>query len=276
MTVAPVYTLSDGCALPAAGFGTYPLDDAEAEIAVRNALELGYRLIDTAASYGNETAVGRGIATSEVPREDVFVTSKLRGRDQGYDKTLAAFRQALDRLGLDYLDAFLIHWPLPRVDAYTDSWRAMIRLREEGLVRSIGVSNFTTGHLERLREETGVVPAVNQIEVHPYFPQREQREAHAAMGIRTESWRPLGKGTELLDEPVVAELAQRHGVTAAQVVLRWHVELGNVPLPKSASPERRGNNLDIFGFTLEPAEVAALSALERGRLGGDPTTHEEF
>ncbi|MGW0998862.1 aldo/keto reductase [Streptomyces sp. NPDC002520] len=276
MTTAPTRILSDGVSMPVVGFGTYPLEEADAEAAVRGALDVGYRLIDTAASYGNEVAVGRAIAACGLPRAEVFVTTKLRGSAHGYDETRRACAESAARLGVDYVDLYLIHWPLPRLDRYTDSWRAMIDLREEGLIRSLGVSNFTPRQIDRLYEETGVMPSVNQIEMHPYFPQPDQRAAHAARGVATQSWSPLGRGSELLTEPVVLEAAHRHGVTPAQVVLRWHLQLDALPIPKSASPTRQRANLALFRFTLTETEVAALSALARGRTGGDPDTHEEF
>ncbi|BCJ38431.1 oxidoreductase [Actinocatenispora thailandica] len=272
----PGYAIGAGVELPAVGLGTYPMRDEQAVTAVRGALRLGYRLIDTAASYDNEEAVGRGIAAAGLARDDVFVTTKLRGRDHGYQETLAAFEASRLALGLDYLDLYLIHWPLPRIDRYVESWRAMMTLRSDGLVRSIGVSNFTVAQLDRLIEETGEPPAVNQIELHPYFPQQQLRAAHEARGIRTESWSPLARAGELLREPVVVQAAQRHGVEPAQVVLRWHVQLGAVPIPKSASRQRQATNLDLFGFELDEAELAALSGLARGRQGGDPERHEEF
>ncbi|OPF81843.1 2,5-diketo-D-gluconic acid reductase [Streptomyces antioxidans] len=276
MDTVPRRALSDGASIPAAGFGTYPLSGSGAESAVREAIAAGYRLIDTAASYGNEAEVGRAVATSGVPREEVVLMTKLRGRDQGYERTLAAFEESAARLGVDYVDIYLIHWPLPRLDAYADSWRAMIKLRDEGRIRSIGVSNFTPAQLDRLSGETGVTPSVNQIELHPRFPQPEQREADAARGVATVSWSPLGRGSGILDDPVVTGLARSHGVTPAQVVLRWHHQLGAIPIAKSATPERQRANLDLFGFELTAEEMAALSGLERGRLGGDPDTHEEF
>ncbi len=276
MDAIPSRVLSDGTSIPAVGFGTYPLSGPDAESAVRDAITAGYRLIDTAASYGNESEVGRAVATSGVPREEVFLMTKLRGRDQGYERTLAAFEESAARLGVDYVDIYLIHWPLPRLDAYADSWRAMIKLRQEGRIRSIGVSNFTPVHLDRLSEETGAVPSVNQIELHPNFTQPGQRDADAARSIATMSWGPLGRGSGTLADPVVTGLARAHGVTPAQVVLRWHFQLGAIPIAKSATPERRRANLDIFGFDLTTDEVAALSGLERGRLGGDPDTYEEF
>ena len=276
MSNHPVHTLNDGTRFPAIGLGTWPLDDADAERAVTEALRLGYRLVDTATNYRNEAGVGLGVARSGVPREEVVVTTKLPGRHHGYEETLASFEESRSRLGVEYVDLYLIHWPLPRVGKYVDSWRAMIKLREEGLVRSIGVSNFTVEHIERLEKETGVLPSVNQIELHPFFPQEELRAFHAAKGIVTESWSPLGRGSDLLDDPVVARIAEAHGVTPGQVVLRWHTQLGAVPIPKSSDPGRQRENLDVFGFELEPDQLAAVADREHRRQGGDPETHEEF
>lgn len=258
------------------GLGTWPLDDDAAEEAVAGALGRGYRLVDTALNYGNETGTGRGIARSGVPREDVFVTTKVPGRHQGYEKTLASFEESRRNLGLDQVDLYLIHWPLPRVDLYVDTWRALITLRDDGLVRSIGVSNFTAEHLARLEEETGVLPAVNQIEMHPRLPQEELRAVHAAKGIVTESWSPLGRGRDLLADPELVGIAAAHGVTPGQAVLRWHTQLGSVPIPKSADPGRQRENLDLFGFVLTPDELARISAGPQQRFGGDPEVHEEF
>jgi 2,5-diketo-D-gluconate reductase A len=274
-TITP-HELNDGRAVPAIGFGTWPLDDDAAEKAVTSALELGYRLVDTATNYRNETGVGRAVARSAVPRGSIVVTTKLPGRDHGYDGTLAAFEASRSRLGLERVDLYLIHWPLPRVDKYVDSWRAMIKLRADGLVRSIGVSNFTEEHLTRLVDETGVAPAVNQIEMHPMLPQEELRAFHDELEIVTESWGPLGRGPELLDDAAIRAVAAAHQVTPAQAILRWHVQCGAVPIPKSADPERQRQNLDIFGFELTPDEMAAITDRPRRRLGGDPDTHEEF
>ncbi|MCI3273731.1 aldo/keto reductase [Streptomyces cylindrosporus] len=276
MVSIPTHTLNDGTRLPAIGLGTWPMSDAEAERAVAEALGLGYRLVDTAANYRNEDGVGLGIARGGVPREEVVVTTKLPGRHHGYEETLASFEESRRRLGLEYVDLYLIHWPLPRVDKYVDSWRAMIKLREDGLVRSIGVSNFTVEHIERLEKETGELPSVNQIELHPLFPQQELREFHAAKGIVTESWSPLGRGSSLLEDPVIVSIAEAFGVTPGQVVLRWHTQLGAVPIPKSSNPERQRQNLDIFGFELGPAQLRAVSDRAHRRLGGDPVVHEEF
>ena len=276
MISVPTHTLNDGTTLPALGLGTWPMSDAEAERAVSEALDLGYRLVDSATNYRNESGVGRGVARSGAPREEVVVTTKLPGRHHGYEETLASFEESRSRLGLEYVDLYLIHWPLPRVGKYVDSWRAMIKLREEGLVRSIGVSNFTVEHIERLEKETGVLPSVNQIELHPFFPQDELRAFHTAKGIRTESWTPLGRGTGLLDDPVVIGIAEAFGVTPGQVVLRWHTQLGAVPIPKSSDPERQRHNLDVFAFELDETQMNAVADRAHRRLGGDPEVHEEF
>ncbi|WP_425444591.1 aldo/keto reductase [Streptomyces phaeoluteigriseus] len=276
MNHIPTHTLNDGTTLPAVGLGTWPMDDAQAEQAVAGALGLGYRLIDTATNYRNETGVGRGIARADVPREEIVVTTKLPGRHHGYEETLASFEESRRRLGVDRVDLYLIHWPLPRVDKYVDSWRAMIKLREDGLVRSIGVSNFTPSHIERLEKETGVLPAVNQVEVHPLFPQDALRAFHVSKGIVTESWSPLGRGSALLDDPAVLSVAEAHGVTPGQAVLRWHLQLGAVPVPKSADPERQRANLEVFGFELDAPQMAAIADRAPRRLGGDPEVHEEF
>ncbi len=247
MSGTPDHALNDGTRLPAVGLGTYPLDDAAAEEAVAGALGLGYRLIDTALNYGNETGTGRGIARSGVPREEVRLTTKVPGRHHGYEETLASFEESRARLGVEYVDLYLIHWPLPRVDKYVDTWKAMIRLREDGLVRSIGVSNFTAAHLERLELETGVLPSVNQIEMHPLLPQEELRAVHAAKGVLTESWSPLARGREVLEDPTTVAIARDHGVTPGQVVLRWHTQLGAVPIPKSADPGGSGRTSTCSG-----------------------------
>ncbi|MRG61660.1 aldo/keto reductase [Agromyces sp. CFH 90414] len=274
---APEYALRDGNRIPALGLGTYGLDDEPGVEAILTAIDDGYRLIDTAYNYGNEAAVGEAIARTTVDRSDLVITTKLPGRHHGSQATLTSFEESRRRLGLEWVDLYLIHWPNPSADKYVDTWRAMITLREKGLVRSIGVSNFTQPMLERLERETGLLPVVNQVELHPYFPQAQLRAFHDEHGIRTESWSPLAKRSELLQEPVITELAARYGVTPAQVVLRWHVELEAIPIPKSADPVRRRANLDVFGFALQPEEVEAIAALERGRLwGGDPDTHEEM
>ncbi|WP_026481839.1 aldo/keto reductase [Agromyces subbeticus] len=275
--IAPEYSLRDGNTIPALGLGTYGLDDQAGIDAITAGIADGYRLIDTAYNYGNEEAVGEAIRRTDVDRSDLVITTKLPGRHHGFDETIASFEESRSRLDLDWVDLYLIHWPLPRIDKFVESWRAMISLREKGLVRAIGVSNFTQAQLTRLIDETGVVPVVNQVELHPYFPQDELRAFHDEHDIRTESWSPLARRTELLAEPTVTEIAETHGVSPAQTVLRWHVELEAVPIPKSSDAARRRENLDVFGFALTSEEVDAISALSRGRIwGADPETHEEF
>jgi len=275
----PTHTLNDGAVLPAIGFGTYPLKDDEAVSGIVSAIEAGYRLLDTAVNYGNEQEVGEAVSASGLPREELLVASKIPGRDHGYDDAIASVRGSLERLRLDYIDLHLVHWPNPSVGRYAEAWRALVDLREQGLVRSIGVSNFTAAHLDRVIAETGVTPAVNQIELHPYFPQVDMRAVNAERGIQTESWSPLGKRQAPFTEPAVADAAAAHDVSPGQVILRWQVQLGSIPIPKSATPERQRANLDVFGFELSDAEMAAITALGRpdGRLfGGDPDTHEEM
>jgi len=274
----PTYTLNDGTTLPAIGFGTYPLKGDDGTAGVTSALEVGYRLLDTAVNYGNEREVGEAIRRSGLPREEIRVASKIPGRHHGYDDAIASVRGSLERLGLDHLDLQLIHWPNPSVGRYPEAWRALVDLHKDGLVRSIGVSNFTEQHLARLIDDTGVTPSVNQVELHPYFPQVQMRAVHERLGIRTESWSPLGKRQAPFTEPPVAAAAERHRVTPGQVILRWQVQLGSIPIPKSATPERQRQNLDVFGFELTDDEVSAITALGRadGRLfGGDPDVHEE-
>jgi diketogulonate reductase-like aldo/keto reductase len=272
---APTIELLDGRTIPQLGFGTWPLDDDEAYAAVGTALECGYRLIDSAARYDNEVGVGRAVADSGVPREEIVVTTKLPGADHGYDEALAGFEESRQRLGLEYVDLYLIHWPLPTIDRFVDTWRAFVHLREQGLARSIGVSNFTPAQIERIADETGVWPAVNQIELHPDFAQADVRAWHAEHGVAIEAWRPLGRG--LLGHPKLAEIGEAHGKTPAQVVLRWHVQLGLVAIPKSGNPERIAQNIEIFDFELSDGELASMAELDReNRLGGDPDTHVEL
>jgi 2,5-diketo-D-gluconate reductase A len=274
MTI-PHYTLNDGLQIPALGFGTYKLTENDGFESISTAIAAGYRLLDTAALYGNEAEVGRAIAESGIDRDQFIVTTKLRGRALGFDETMLAFEESRQLLGLDVVDIYLIHWPNPRLNRYLDSWQAMIELKDDGLIRSIGVCNFPQQHLQKLMDSTGVTPSINQIELHPYFPQAELRAFHAEHGIQTESWSPLGRGSELLSEQVIVDAASAHGVSPAQAVLRWHTQQGLLPLPKSATAERQALNLNSFGFDLTPIELEAITALERGRLGGlDPETTE--
>ncbi|KQQ92799.1 hypothetical protein ASF62_13385 [Leifsonia sp. Leaf325] len=273
----PTHTLNDSTSIPVIGLGTYGLRGAAGTQAVAAAIGSGYRLLDTALNYENEREVGDGIRVSGIDRGEIIVTSKIPGRHHGYDETLGSFAESSTNLGLDVIDLYLIHWPLPGVDKYLDTWKAMIALRDEGKVRSIGVSNFTEEHLERIIGETGVAPAVNQVELHPYFPQAALRAFHERHAIRTESWSPLAKRGELTREPLLVAIADSHSVTPTQAVLRWHLQLGSIPIPKSADAARQRENLDVFDFELSDDEVSAISSLERGRLwDGDPVTHEEF
>ncbi|RII93161.1 aldo/keto reductase [Clavibacter michiganensis] len=277
MTTIPTLELSDGNRIPAIGLGTYGLDDDAGAELVSGAIGAGYRLLDTALNYGNEAAVGDGMRRSGVPREELFLTTKLPGRHHGYDETIASFEESRASLGVDYVDLYLIHWPNPSVDRYVDSWRAFIELKERGLVRSIGVSNFTPAHLTRLRDETGVLPVVNQVELHPTFAQADLRAFHAELGIVTESWSPLGTREQLMRDEHVVAAAEAHGVTPTQAVLRWHVQSGALPIPRSTDPERQRQNLDVFGFELTEEEVRAIGSGPQSRLwDGDPDTHEEM
>jgi len=275
----PRYKLNDGQSVPVIGFGTYPLRGVDGVDAMVHALEAGYRLLDTAVNYGNEEEVGEAVRRSGLAREDVQVTSKIPGRHHEYDQAIGSVEESLRRMRFDYLDRVMIHWPNPSVGKYVEAWRALVELRNRGLVRSIGVSNFTEQHLHAVIEDTGVTPAVNQIELHPYFPQQEMLRVHTDLGIQTEAWSPLGKRSAPFAEPPVSEPTKRYGVTPAQVILRWHLQRRSLPLPKSATPQRQRQNLDLFGFELTDSEVDAITALARpgGRLfGGDPDNHEEM
>ncbi|MFY4720678.1 aldo/keto reductase [Streptomyces sp. LaBMicrA B280] len=271
----PPIILNNGVEMPQVGFGVWQVPDDEAERAVGTALEAGYRSIDTAAAYGNEEGTGRAIAASGLPREDIFVTTKLWNSDQGYDATLRAFDTSLGKLGLDHLDLYLIHWPLPTRDTYVDTYKALEKLYADGRVRAIGVSNFLPEHLRRLAEETSVIPAVNQIELHPHLQQHAAREYHAEQGIRTEAWSPLGQGKGLLEVPAIVAIAQKHNRTPAQVVLRWHVQQGTIVIPKSVTPSRIKENIEVFDFSLDAEDLAAIGALnEDRRIGPDPATFD--
>ncbi|MFE6967271.1 aldo/keto reductase [Agromyces sp. NPDC057679] len=267
---APLLPLADGAAIPQLGYGLYKVPAADATRLSLEAIDAGYRHLDTAAFYGNEREVGEAVRAAPVPREELFVTSKVWKDDNGYDEALRAFDASMARLGLERLDLLLIHWPVPSTDRYVDTWRALVRLRDEGRVRSIGVANFHAHHVERIIGETGVAPVVNQVELHPWLPQTELRAFDLAHGILTEAWSPLARG-RVLDDPVLAGLAARHGRTPAQIVLRWHVQLGNVVIPKASSPERIRENLDVFDFELRLGDLAEIAALESGeRTGRDP------
>lgn len=275
MSKVPSITLNNGIAMPQLGFGVWQVPDDEAATTVGHALDAGYRSIDTAAIYGNEEGTGKALAASGIPRDELFVTTKLWNSDQGHDSTLRAFDASLAKLGLEYVDLYLIHWPLPARDTYLDTYKALERILADGRARAIGVSNFQPAHLERLLGETSVVPAVNQIELHPQFQQAKARAFHARHGIATEAWSPLGQGKGLLEDPTVAELAAKHGRTPAQVVLRWHLQIGNVVIPKSVTPSRIAENIDVFDFVLDDADLAALAGLDAGnRLGPDPDTFD--
>lgn len=277
MSAIPSVTLNDGTWFPELGLGTYNLRGEEGIEAMVDAIGSGYRLLDTAVNYENEREVGEAVRRSGIDRDDLLVTTKIPGRQHGRQEAIDSVKGSLGMMGLDRIDLHLIHWPNPSVGRYVDTWRGLIEARDQGLVRSIGVSNFTEAMLTELIEETGVAPTVNQVELHPYFPQGRLRAFHAQHGIRTESWSPLARRTELLNEQLLRELAAVYDVTPTQIVLRWHTQLGSTPIPKSADADRQRENADVFGFELTEDQVAAISALERGRLwGGDPNTHEEM
>lgn len=272
MNSIPTITLNNGVAMPQIGFGVFQVPNDETEKAVTAALAAGYRSIDTAAVYGNEEGVGRALAASGLPREELFITSKAWIADLGREETLAAYDTSLAKLGLDYLDLYLIHWPAPATDAYLKSWKALEELLAAGRVRAIGVSNFLAEHLDKIVALGGTVPAVNQVEIHPALQQRDIQSANAAHGIATEAWSPLAQGAVLGDAPVL-DAAAAHGRTPAQVVLRWHLQQGRVIIPKSVTPARMAENLDILGFELSEAQMAGIDALERdGRTGPHPAT----
>jgi 2,5-diketo-D-gluconate reductase A len=270
----PTITLNNGVALPQLGFGVFQIPPSEVVDPVARALEAGYRLIDTAAAYRNEEGVGKAIASSGLSRQEVMVTTKVWNTDQGYDETLAAFDRSLAALGLDMIDLYLIHWPVPARDRYVATWRALEKIYADGRARAIGVSNFRLVDLERLADETDMVPAVNQIELHPGFDQAELRAYHQAHGIITEAWSPLRQGFGLLDDLAVLALASTHAKSAAQVVLRWHIQLGNLVIPKSVTPERIRENFDLFDFALTDEEMAVISGLSGSRIGPEPDTFE--
>lgn len=266
----PVVRLSNGVEMPALGLGTSPIDDVRTEGGVVSAIEAGYRLIDTAENYRNEAGVGRGIRASGIDRAEVFITTKFNRKWHGLEEVQEGFKERLALLGLDYVDLLLIHWPNPSHGRYVDAWRGMIKLLEAGDVRAIGVSNFKPAHIQEVIDATGVVPHVNQVQLTPRIPRVEEREFHAKLGIVTQSWSPLGAGRDsLLSEPLIAGIAARHEKSVAQAVLRWNVQQGIVPLPRSSNAERRAQNLDVFDFSLSDAEMTEMATLDKGGAGMD-------
>ena len=265
--------LSDGHMMPQLGFGVFKVDPGEAQALVADAIRAGYRAIDTAKAYDNEEGVGAGVRDSGVPADEIFLTTKLWNEDQGYDKTLAAYDASARRLGLDTVNLYLMHWPHPQADLYVETWKAFVRLQEEGRVTSIGVSNFLPEHLERIIGETGVTPVLNQIELHPKFQQHALRAFHETHGILTESWSPLGQAQILKDETIVG-LADKHGKTPAQIVIRWHLDQGIITIPKASDRGHMVDNLAVGGFALDEADMAAIAALDdpNGKIGPDPKT----
>lgn len=272
----PTITLNNGVEVPQLGYGVFQVPPEETERHVATALEAGYRHIDTAKAYGNEAGVGRALASSGIPRDELFITTKLWNADQGKETAVQAFEKSLSELGLDRLDLYLIHWPVPAKAAWIDTWLALQDgPYAAGQVRALGVSNFTHAHLRRLALASDVKPAINQVELHPWFPQDELRAYHAEHEIVTEAWSPIGQGGDLLADPVLAAIGERYGKTPAQVVLRWHVQLGNVVIPKSVTPERIAQNIDVFDFALTDGDMAQVSGMDRGtRLGPDPDTFD--
>lgn len=275
----PKITLHDGLTLPAIGFGTYKLNGHDGAGAINSAINTGYRLLDTAYNYENEGTVGEAVRRSTVPREELIITSKLPGRYQAYDKAVTTIQESLYRANLDYYDLYLIHWPNPKQDMYVEAWQALIEAKKWGLIRSIGVCNFLPEHIERLEKETGVKPSINQIELHPYFNQEQLRKSHTKHSVQTQSWSPLGRASSVLQNETIQQIAKQHTKTVSQVILRWHYQLGNIAIPKSASPARQLENISIFDFSLDAEEMQQITRLTRadGRLKGqDPATYEEF
>ncbi len=271
MTQSPTLTLHDGNTIPQFGYGVWQVDSEIAEDVVGKALEVGYRHIDTAKIYGNEEGVGRAIANSGIPRDEIFVTTKLWNDDHGYDSALQAIDASLERLGLDYVDLDLIHWPTPQRGKYLETWKAFQEIRDSGKARSIGVSNFPEEELQEIIDATGVVPVVNQVELHPYFNQSALREVNASHGVHTEAWSPLGQGGDLLQDPVIREIAAKHGATPGQAIIAWHLAIGNVVFPKTVTPERIQENFDALEVRLDPEDVEAINGLDNGgRIGTDP------
>lgn len=275
----PEITLNDGLTLPAIGFGTYKLNGNEGANAVTSAIDVGYRLIDTAYNYENEGTVGEAVRRSSTPREELRITSKLPGRYHTYDKAVTTIQESLYRANLDYYDLYLIHWPNPMQDHYVEAWQALIDAKKWGFIRSIGVCNFLPEHIERLEKETGVTPSINQIELHPFFNQAEQRKFHEEKNIATESWSPLARASEVLHNETIQQIADHHNKTVSQIILRWHYQIGAISIPKSASPKRQLENLSIFDFSLDETEMGIMAELTRpdGRINDqDPAVYEEF
>jgi 2,5-diketo-D-gluconate reductase A len=271
MAQVPNIRLNNGVEIPQFGFGVFQIEPDRTAEAVRTAFDAGYRHIDTAQGYGNEEGVGQAVRESGLAREDVFVTTKLNNSRHGYDEAIAALDESLQKLGLEYVDLYLIHWPRPQADQYVETWRAFEKIASDGKARSIGVSNFQLPHLERLAAETGTVPAVNQIELHPLLPQAQLRAYHRSHGIATEAWSPIGKGGDLLRDERVVSLAEKYGKSPAQIVLRWHVQLDNIVFPKSVTPSRIQENIEVFDFEIDPDDMATIAELDSGtRLGPDP------
>lgn len=278
-TTIPQITLNDGLVIPAIGLGTYNLRGATGVQAMTSAIDMGYRLLDSAFNYENEGAVGEAVRRSTVSRQQLFITSKLPGRHHQYDKAIYTIQESLYRTKLDYYDFFLIHWPNPKTDLYVEAWQVLIDAKKWGLIRSIGVCNFLPEHLDRLKKETGVLPSINQVELHPFFSQKEQLAYDKANGIVTESWSPLGRANNVLENETIKQIAEDHGKTISQVILRWHTQLGALPIPKSSSPQRQQENLEIFDFKLNEDEMNKISSLTRadGRIADqDPAVYEEF
>ena len=279
MTLSPVLTFNDGNTIPQLGYGVWQVEDDVAEKVVVQAFEAGFRHIDTAKIYGNEAGVGRAIERSGLKPEEIFITTKLWNADQGYESTLKAFEESMDRLGLETLDMYLIHWMQPKQDKYVDTWKALIELQKQGRVKTIGVSNFTKEGLQRLIDETGVVPAINQVELHPFFNQAELREFNASKGILTQAWSPLGQGGELLESAVIGQIAAKHDATPAQVVIAWHLAIGNVVIPKSVTESRIRENYAALDVSLDETDVQAINGMDNsaegaGRIGPDPAVSD--
>ena len=271
--------LNDGLEVPAIGFGTYMLNGADGVNAIKNAIDIGYRLLDTAFNYENEGAVGKAVRQSSIPREELLICSKLPGRHHAYQEAIHTIQESLYRGGLEYYDLYLIHWPNPRVNLYVEAWQALIEAKKQGLIRSIGVCNFLPEHIDRLIKETDVKPSINQIELYPYFNQEEQRRWHTAHGIVTESWSPLGRGNSVLKDEKIVDIATAYRKSTSQVILRWHIQSGAIPIPKASSQKHQRDNLDIFDFQLTEEEMSVISGLttETGRTyNQDPRTYEEF